>query len=314
MSASQGCKTGPQRSDARRRPKPAQGNRRNSSRVTIAPSPPGSADRESSGAATAIARRFVQARLAGRALDAYPGTIPADLAAAYAIQDAALGLWPGKVAGWKIGRVPPTWEPIVGAHRIAGPIFAEAVWPAAVDGEREFPVFEGGFAAVEAEYIFRLDRDAPAERTDWTVEDAAGLAGELIVGVEPAGSPLATINDLGPAVVVSDFGNNAGLILGPAVRNWRDRLDAFTCETFIEGRSVGRGGAASIPGGPLESLRFLLELNARRGRPLRAGDLISTGAATGIHDIRAGQSARIVFDGIGEVRCRAAPTTGRAGG
>ncbi len=280
--------------------------------MTTAPSHPGSADRDSRGAASEIARRFVEARLAGRALNGYPGEVPADLAAAYAIQEAAIALWPEPVAGWKIGRVPPDWEPRLGAHRIAGPIFAGEIWAAVEDGEREFPVFEGGFAAVEAEFIFRLGQDAPADRADWTIEDAAVLVGELLIGVEPAGSPLATINDLGPAVVVSDFGNNAGLIVGARAADWRDRLMSMTCETFIDGRSVGRGGAASIPGGPLESLRFLLELTARRGRPLRAGDLVSTGAATGIHDILAGQSARIVFDGVGEVRCRAIPATGRA--
>jgi 2-keto-4-pentenoate hydratase len=35
--------------------------------------------------------------------------------------------------------------------------------------------------------------------------------------------------------------------------------------------------------------------------PLRAGQWVSTGAATGIHDVVAGQRARVVFDGIGEI-------------
>jgi 2-keto-4-pentenoate hydratase len=35
--------------------------------------------------------------------------------------------------------------------------------------------------------------------------------------------------------------------------------------------------------------------------------IVSTGAATGIHDIRAGQSARLVFDGIAELRAHALP-------
>jgi 2-keto-4-pentenoate hydratase len=53
---------------------------------------------------------------------------------------------------------------------------------------------------------------------------------------------------------------------------------------------------------------------ARRGRPLRAGCLVSTGAASGIHDILPGQSAALVFDGVGTLRCRAVPATpARAG-
>lgn len=254
-----------------------------------------------------ISARFVAARRQGQALPGYPGVIPEDLDAAYAIQDRAIGRWDDEIAGWKIGRIPDAWTERLGAPRLTGPIFRRAVRSAGEGEVVDFPVFVGGFAAVEAEFILKLGADARADRTDWTAEDAAGLVEALIVGVEPAGSPLATINALGPTVVVSDFGNNAGLILGPVVTDWRDRMADLTCETFIEGESVGTGGAASIPGGPLEALAFLLGLNARRGRPLKAGDLISTGAATGIHDITAGQSSRVVFNGVGEILCRAVP-------
>jgi 2-keto-4-pentenoate hydratase len=166
------------------------------------------------------------------------------------------------------------------------------------------PVFDGGFAAVEAEFIVRLAADAPAGKTSWSSLEAGDLAGELFAGIEPAGSPLAPINDLGPTVIVSDFGNNAGLILGPAIPAWRERsLDQLTTETFIDADSVGRGTAASVPGGPLAALAFALECCARRGLPLKAGQLISTGATTGVHQIRAGQRARAVFGGIGEIHC-----------
>lgn len=275
--------------------------------VTMATKPLSGADTSSSDSGSAIARAFVEARSKARALPDYPGQIPGGMDTAYAIQDEAIGLWDDQIAGWKIGRIPDAWLERLGAPRLAGPIFRRAVWTA-VEGEiMDFPVFEGGFAAVEAEFILKLAQDAPADRTDWTAGEAADLVETLIVGVEPAGSPLATINVLGPPVVASDFGNNAGLILGHEVPDWRERLMDLTCETFIEGESVGKGGAATIPGGPLEALAYLLNLNARRGRPLKAGDLISTGAATGIHDIVAGQSSRVVFNGVGEILCRAVP-------
>jgi 2-keto-4-pentenoate hydratase len=60
-------------------------------------------------------------------------------------------------------------------------------------------------------------------------------------------------------------------------------------ETFIDGVSVGKGGAASIPGSPLAALAFLLGHVASRGRPLKKGMLVTTGASTGIHDIAAGR-------------------------
>lgn len=252
----------------------------------------------------AVARAFVNARQSATALPDFPGTVPADLATAYATQDAAITQWPDRVAGWKIGRVPPEHAERLNALRLAGPVFARSVWLATPGEPTVFPVFEGGFAAVEAEYVFRLAKDAPANKTSYSEEEAAELVAALHVGIETAGSPLATINKLGPTVVVSDFGNNAGLIVGPTIEDWRERpLKSLTCETFIDGQSVGRGSAASLLGGPLASLAFVLGNSAARGRPLKAGDFITTGAVTGIHDILAGQRAHVLFDSIGTIAC-----------
>jgi len=262
------------------------------------------------GEAEAIAARFVAARLQGRALDAFPGALPVDLAAGYAIQDAAITLWPDRVVGWKVGFIAPARRDTSGEDRVSGPIFSQAVWPDQPGHCVDFPIFVGGFAAVEAEYVFRLATDAPADKWDWTPEEAAGLIAAMHIGVETAGSPLATINALGPTVVASDFGNNAGLILGAEIPAWTTLADdELQCATWIEDRCVGRGGTASIPGGVLGALAFVLGRCARRGLPLRAGQLVTTGAATGIHDIRAGEIARIDFGRLGAIRCRAVTAT-----
>lgn len=253
-----------------------------------------------------VAARLVAARQAASPLAQFPGEQPATLEAAYAIQDAAIRLWDDEIIGWKIGLVAPELRPTLGADRVAGPIFSRDVRMAGAAAESvAFPVFVGGFAAVEAEYVFRIGADAPAAKGDWTEDEAAGLAETCHVGVETAGSPMAMINELGPTAVASDFGNNAGLIVGPAIRDWRRRLGDLFAATDIEGRRVGEGGAMSLPGGPLEGLRFLLGHLARRGLPLKAGQYVSSGAVTGVHDIVAGQSARLSFGSDGAIACHA---------
>lgn len=253
-----------------------------------------------------IAARFVAARLAARALPGYPGKLPADLDTAYARQDAAIALWPDVLRGWKVGRIPDAWLARMGEDRLMGPVFGAQLHHLAAGASAALRVIEGGFAAVEAEYIFVLAHDADPQRSDHDAHSAAALVAALHIGIELAGSPLATINELGPAVVVSDFGNNAGVYLGPEIADWRGcDWASLRCATYVEDALVGRGGASSLPGGPLAALAFALNRGARRGRPLKAGMVVSTGAATGIHDIRAGQHARLVFDGIGELHAHA---------
>ncbi|MBS7458171.1 2-keto-4-pentenoate hydratase [Coralloluteibacterium stylophorae] len=251
--------------------------------------------------ANAIATAFVAARREARALPTYPGPIPADLDAAYAIQDAAIGRWGDAVAGWKVGAIAPTWRERYPEERLVGPVFARRVGRAG--DPVALPVIDGGFAAVEAEYVVRVARDADPRRLDWTAEAAAGLVGALHIGVEFAASPFAGINDHGPGVTVSDFGNNAGLILGPELAGWD--ADGPECRTLLDGVEVGRGRPGSIPGGPLAAFAFALNRCARRGRPLRAGDLVTTGAATGIHPIAVGQHAEVRCGELAPIRCHA---------
>lgn len=257
--------------------------------------------------ATALAARLVAARLESRVMETYPGHAPATLAAAYAIQDAAIDMWPDEVAGWKIGLIQPLHRAAHGgAERIAGPIFRSQIQHATGERPADLPIFAGGFAAVEAEFVFRVGRDAPSERTDWAGADTLAFVDEMFIGVESAGSPFPAINDFGPAVTASDFGNNAGLVVGARVDGWRDAdPSSLTVETFIDGASVGSGDASMIPGGLPAALAFIFAAAAARDRPLRAGQYISTGAVTGVHRIAIGQRARAAFGVRGDIQCRA---------
>lgn len=251
----------------------------------------------------AIAERFVTARKSAKALEGYPGDVPAKLEDSYTIQEKAIKLWGKPVIGWKIGRLAPDKQAEHGTERLAGPIFA----PMYKDYSDDIvlPVFVGGFAAVEAEYVFRIGRDADPAKTEYSEEDALSLIDACFAGIEMAGSPLATINALGPTVVASDFGNNFGLILGPQILRITadstpalldaDAINAFSARTEIDGQLVGKGGLFTMPGGPLKAIAWLAGHLAKRGRPLTKGQFISSGATTGIHDIGPDQNAVVTF-------------------
>jgi 2-keto-4-pentenoate hydratase len=252
--------------------------------------------------AAAIASRFVAARLNAQALSEYPGGVPQDLASAYAAQEQAINAWPDRVVGWKVARIGGPWADRFSEPRLIGPVFNSNLHFAAGSTAPACPVFEGGFAAVETEIVIRVHADAPADKTEWTLDEACDYIGAVHLGIEVASSPLATLNECGPAAVISDFGNNWGVVVGTEIPGWR-QLESIDCEAFIDGQLVGAKPVSMLQG-PLSALQFTLGKSAARGRPLRAGAWITTGMITGVHDVRIGQQSRHVFKGFGEVGCR----------
>ncbi|SDR92614.1 2-keto-4-pentenoate hydratase [Microlunatus soli] len=267
---------------------------------------------------TLPARAFVEARRSAAGLPDYPGPLPVDLEQAYAIQDAAITLWldekaPGEgsnvdgPAGWKAGLIAPDRRTPGGDERLIGPIWADSVAPSGADPV-SMPVYADGFAAVEAEFVIRLD--AAAEPATWTADDAAALPQTIFAGIEIASSPLKTINDLGPAVTASDFGNNAGLVIGPEIPAGTEPA-TIAVSTEIDGRRVGDATGAAVPGGIHTSLAQTLTILGRRGRSVPGGTYFATGAVTGVHVAAAGQSAVIRFGDLPELRCLLQPAAPR---
>jgi len=248
-----------------------------------------------------IARVFVDARRSGRALADYPGEMPAALDTAYAVQDEALKLSGRTVAGWKVGRIHP---PVEGSDRLAGPIFEDQV---VIDRGTpiDMPVFVDGFAAAEAEFLLRVGTAPDPGRTSYTIDEARELIDAVNIGIEIASSPFPGINDYGPGVTISDFGNNNGLIVGAPIHRWREvDLGAWSVEISVAEERVGVGRSAAMLDGPFGAARFLFELMAARGIAVTPGQWISSGAVTGVHPVLVGEPVTATFDGRLTVGCR----------
>jgi 2-keto-4-pentenoate hydratase len=253
--------------------------------------------------AATIAGRFLAARRAAVGLADYPGDFPGTLEQAYAVQDEAIAAWGRPVLGWKVGRINPPLSGRFGTDRLAGPIFAATILNA---GEApEMPVYAEGFAAGEAEFLLRIAAAPPVGKTDFTLDEAAGLIDAVHAGIEIASSPLGAINALGPIAVISDFGNNNGLVVGPAIPEWQTSgFEQWPVATWIDGVRVGEGRAAAFPDGAIGAARFLFELMAKRGIALEPGQWISSGAVSGVHEAAAGQTVEARFGDRYTIRCR----------
>lgn len=247
-----------------------------------------------------IAEAFVAARRAGQGLAAYPGAIPPTLDAAYQVQDFAIGRDGRQVGGWKVGRINPPQD---GVDRLAGPIFADSIFEAK-GAPIEMPIFAHGFGAAEAEFLLRFGKAPPAGKRHFTEGEAADLIDAVHVGIEIASSPLPTINELGPTVTISDYGNNNGLVIGRAIPDWREAdINAWPVELLINDEVIGAGKAETMLDGPVGAVRFLLELMAARGIAIEPGQWVSSGAVTGVHPVKAGDAVVARFGEGFETHC-----------
>ncbi len=248
-----------------------------------------------------IAQAFVAARRAREGFADYPGTMPETLDDAYAIQERAITLFDAPVVGWKVGRVPDALVERFGANRLAGPIFAGSVVDAASEESPEMPIFRNGFGAAEAEYLVRLGSLPASFDRAWTNDDVLPYISEMCVGIEIASSPFAGINEHGPAVTISDFGNNNGLLIGYRISSEEDFLH-WPVSLTIDGEVAGTGTASNMLDGPIGAVRFLFE-RAAEGLKLAEGQWISTGAVTGVHPVKPGARVEARFGEELRVRC-----------
>jgi 2-keto-4-pentenoate hydratase len=247
----------------------------------------------------AISATLVEARKAANALPGFPGKLPATFADAYEVQRLSRDCWNDAVVGWKVGGVPPAFIEAAGVTHLVGPIFGKSVQTVARNGSVQMPIFAGGFAAIEPEFVVRLG--------EIRSED------ELFIGAEIASSPLPAINAIGPIAVISDFGNNNGMIVGPQIRGWREQaLGLVVVECALDGEQVGSREVPDIVAAADKSIAFLLDHADKHGIDVPVGTYVSTGAITGIHEAEVGTKSRISFGRFGEFSLELVPAQASA--
>ena len=233
-----------------------------------------------------ISAILVEARRSAGSLNGFPGELPGSAAEAYSIQHRSRRAWQQEVAGWKVGGIPAAQAERLGSNFLAGPIFAPTVQQAKDGVVSAMPIFADGFAAIEPELVVQLGETRAEDR--------------LFIGVEIASSPIVGINGIGAVVVMSDFGNNHGLLVGPEITDWSERQKLpVTVHTFIDDTDVGMrtiDDPAAHIAGPRD---FLLQHAAEHDIALPAGTYISTGAITGIHEATVGARSHISFGDLG---------------
>jgi len=248
----------------------------------------------------AISRCLVDARLSAQPLPDFPVRLPETLEQAYEIQTASIERWPDEIAGWKVAKLSEADCARLSSERLVGPVFKSSVRTIDPGASKVIPIYKGGFAAVEAEFVFELGVTIPPTGRVYSDDELISVVATAYCGTEIASSPMAVANERGPTSVVSDFGINAGVIVGPEIPDWTGRASGFLSVTVsVDDDVVGCKPVDALTGGPLQALRFLIDNAASRGIQLPAGSVVSTGAITGVHDVQISSTARVDFGPFG---------------
>ena len=104
------------------------------------------------------------------------------------------------------------------------------------------------------------------------------------------------------ADTVADNGSSAFYVLGDQQLPLAG-LDLYTCGMVLEvdGEVTSIGAGAACLGHPLKAAAWLAQTMVSRGQPLRAGQVILTGALGPMINLAAGQHIRARIGGLGEV-------------
>jgi 2-keto-4-pentenoate hydratase len=215
---------------------------------------------------------------------------PADAAAAYAVQRE---IWRAVVGS----RRPHAWK--VGAPTRDTLPSAAAIFPQRIAlSPARFSRADFFGLGIEVEIALRFGRDLPARATPWTRAEILDAIASAHVAMELVDTRLADPEAAGPLWRLADNLLNGGLVLGDAIANWRDLdYNRLRVRILADGQPI----AETVGRPPLDDIFYCLPWWLEHAGGARAGDIVTTGAWSGMHPVELPAAVGVEFVGLGSV-------------
>jgi 2-keto-4-pentenoate hydratase len=221
-----------------------------------------------------------------------------NIEAAYAVQNLLTedSLARGRViVGHKIGLTSPAVQQQLGVDQPdSGVLFSDMQMPSG----GTVPTGTLLQPKIEAEIAFVLAEDLGGDPSESQLKAAVGIAVPALEIVD------SRVRDWSISIVdtIADNGSSALFVLGsPGVV--AGEVDVAACGMHLteDGSLVSRGRGTDCLGSPLNALRWLARAAQNNGTPLRAGQIVLSGALGPMVPARAGSTYVAQIDGIGSV-------------
>ena len=223
-----------------------------------------------------------------------PGSAPATIEQAHAIQDATVVALNDRVAGWKVSVTPDgVMRGVILDSRLVQS-------PATLAARDLQPL------GIEVEIAFLFDRDLPPRAGEYSAKDVADAV-TAVVGIEIVSSRFTDYRTAPLMERTADCMSNGAFIVGTHRPDWRGTdLSKLEAVLRVNGRETVRKTGGHAAGDPL--LPAIALVNAlRHSTGVRAGQLITTGTFTGLHFAAPGDSITAEFTNFGKAELTLEP-------
>jgi 2-keto-4-pentenoate hydratase len=235
----------------------------------------------------------------GQSLESLPPDLrPEDLETGYAIQRALDDL-AGPAAGWKIAATSKAGQEHLGA---SGPMVGRLYEAQRQPSGTTLSVRGMRMRSAEPEFAFVLGEDLHARANPLRVDEVLAAVDSLVLAVEVPDSRYVDFTSVGVASLAADAMCGGHFITGPSIADWRSLdLPSQRARLVCGGEERSAGDGSSVMGDPREALTWMANEALGHGWPLRAGEIVITGAAAPPIGVHAGDQLHAVFDGLGTV-------------
>ncbi len=248
----------------------------------------------------ALALKLWQARQGGGVVDAADVQEPASDAEAYAVQDEIVRLSGLPARGFKVGSTSAEAQKLLGTSEPGScPVLA----PYYFDAPAKITLMPAHMPALEGEFAFRMARDLPPREPDYSGSELRDAIDAVAGAIEVVGTRLkGGLAGKGRYLVTADSGANIALVVGAWQSEWHGiDLKAHAVAMRVNGDVKGSGIGARALGDPINVMVWLANQQSRRGRGLKAGDVVSTGTCTGLDPVAPGDQVSADFGALGTV-------------